>query len=97
MTGLIFGGLIAASLTMTYFFCIRPMQKGRCATQDSHTPVDIELDLALKRTRLILEQTRAVGRDVNAPPMVHSRATDGPNGSVPERTSASASADQAEL
>lgn len=52
-------GIIAASLAMTYFFCIRPMRKGHCAMQGSQNSADTELDLALRKARADLEKIRS--------------------------------------
>lgn len=56
-------GIIGASLAMTYFCCIRPMRKGRCAMQGSQnaadTSADTVLDLALRQARADLEKIRS--------------------------------------
>ena len=61
-------GIIAASLAMTYFFCIRPMRKGHCAMQGSQNSADAKLDLALRQARTELEKIRSEVPDNEATP-----------------------------
>lgn len=61
-------GIIAASLAMTYFFCIRPMRKGHCAMQGSQNSADTELDLALRKARTELEKIRSATPDMVSNP-----------------------------
>lgn len=52
-------GIIAISLAMTYFFCVRPMRRGRCAHPSTKRLADDELDLALQHARTEVERLRA--------------------------------------
>ena len=61
-------GIIASSLAMTYFFCIRPMRKGHCAMQGSRNPADTELDLALRQARTELQKIRSATLDMVSKP-----------------------------
>ncbi len=50
-------GVTAASLSMTYFFCLRPMRKGHCRAggqqqQQVNRPEQLERDLNRARTEL---------------------------------------------
>lgn len=61
-------GIIAASLAMTYFCCVRPMRRGHCAGQGLQHSADNELDRALRQARADLEKIRAeVPNDVPTP------------------------------
>jgi len=57
------GGILVASLTLTYFFCLRPMRRGQCAHRGTHPSPDAELDAALWRARAELDRLRAGASD----------------------------------
>ena len=57
------GGVLAASLAMTYYFCLRPMRRGHCGPGERQDTADGELELALQQARLDLARLRAGLRD----------------------------------
>ena len=50
--------VLVASLTMTYFFCLRPMRNGRACHQPTPRPTEADLDRALSQAKRELEQLR---------------------------------------
>ncbi len=57
------GGILVASLTLTYFFCLRPMRWGRCAHRGMQPSPDVATDAALGRARVELDRLRAGAPD----------------------------------
>lgn len=57
-------GVTAASLTMTYLFCLRPMRKGHCGAVPQQPPGSpsgqLDRDLARARDKLTSLQDQAV-------------------------------------
>lgn len=54
------GGIVAASLTLTYFFCLRPMRRGECVHRGTQPSPNVELDAALRRARADLDELSSV-------------------------------------
>lgn len=79
MSDLLLAGIIAASLAMTYFCCIRPMRKGHCANQGSQNSADNELDLALRQARADLEKIRSEAPDNVSTPSGHASTANEPS------------------
>ena len=62
-------GIIAASLALTYFFCVRPMRQGHVGTRVAQSSAERELDLAVRQARADLEQLRSgASGEETAPP-----------------------------
>lgn len=57
------GGILVASLTLTYFFCLRPMRRGQCAHRGKQPSPDVAMDAALWRARVELDRLRAGASD----------------------------------
>ena len=55
------GGILVASLTLTYFLCLRPMRRGQCAHRGTRPSPDVAMDAALWRARAELDRLRAAG------------------------------------
>jgi len=49
-------GVLAASLTMAYFLCLRPMRRGHCGLGRARSSVDAEADHALRQARADLDR-----------------------------------------
>lgn len=48
----------AASLSMTYFFCLRPMRKGHCGAGQQRATRPDQLDHKLNQARIDLDSLR---------------------------------------
>lgn len=53
------GGVLVASLAMTYYFCLRPMRRGHCGPGERQNTADAELELAWQQARLDLARLQA--------------------------------------
>lgn len=53
------GGVLVASLAMTYYFCLRPMRRGHCGPDARQNTTNGELEMALQQARLDLARLRA--------------------------------------
>ena len=51
--------VLVAALTMTYFFCLRPIREGRACHQPTSRAAEVDLDRALGEARQELERLRA--------------------------------------
>jgi hypothetical protein len=66
-------GTAVAALTLTYFFCVRPMRRGQCAsTSPAPAVAPEELDRALVRARAELAR---LGQDAPGPHTAPSAAS----------------------
>lgn len=52
------GGVTVAAFALTYFFCVRPMRRGRCATPATGSTSAADLDRALAEARTELTRLR---------------------------------------
>ena len=52
------GGVLLASLAMTYYFCLQPMRRGHCGLGEGQR-TDVDLELALLQARLDLARLEA--------------------------------------
>ena len=50
--------VLVAAVTMTYFFCLRPMRKGHACHQSTSRAAEAELDRALREAKLELDRLR---------------------------------------
>lgn len=62
------GGVLVASLAMTYYFCLRPMRRGHCGPGEKQHATHDELELALQQARLDLARLRAGMTDKTGTP-----------------------------
>jgi hypothetical protein len=52
-------GTVIAAVALTYFFCVRPMRRGHCATTATgRSSTSAELDRALDQARIHLTRLR---------------------------------------
>lgn len=59
-------GVLAASLVLNYFFCLRPMRRGQCGSRTGQAVTDVDLDAELDRARSELKrlgESPVVGTD----------------------------------
>lgn len=85
MSDLLAASVIAASLAMTYFLCVRPMRQDHCANQGSRHMADTELDVALHQARTELERVRSKAYDNVSDQSSRPLAPNGPSADGPAR------------
>ena len=65
--------VLLASLALTYFFCIRPMRKGRCAmapkaqAEEARSTVDDEGEIARLRVEVAALRAETLTRNSDSP------------------------------